>query len=153
MPSSIKNIVDRFPFPTINPIVGTPNYESIADIHLKLNSNTALVQSNLGCGMLGLLFLTVLPDVYAKLSNIASVLPVNPGPKPNIPDDATGAAIADLQYHHAESTTAFILSPPSAFSAPPTPKMHASDETKLTKDRKWANLLATSVCSGAALKT
>ena len=41
MPSSIKNIVDKFPLPTINSIVGTPDYESIADIHLKLNSNSA----------------------------------------------------------------------------------------------------------------
>ena len=56
MPSSIEKIVDGFPFPTIDKIIGTPNYESIADIQLKLNSNAALVQSNLGCGTLGLLF-------------------------------------------------------------------------------------------------
>ena len=37
MPSSFENIVDEFRFPTIDPIVGTPDYESIADIHLKLN--------------------------------------------------------------------------------------------------------------------
>ena len=53
MPSSIKKILDRFPFPTIDPVVGTPGYESITDIHLKLNSNAALVQSNLGCDTLG----------------------------------------------------------------------------------------------------
>ena len=45
-----QKIVDGFPFPTIDPIIGTPDYESIADIHLKLNSNAASVQSNLGCG-------------------------------------------------------------------------------------------------------
>ena len=56
MPSSIEKIVDRFPFLTINPIIGTPDYESIADIHLKLNLNAVSVQSNLGCGTLGLLF-------------------------------------------------------------------------------------------------
>ena len=50
MPSSIKKIVDRFPFPTTDPIIETPDYESIADINLKLNSNVASVQSNLGCG-------------------------------------------------------------------------------------------------------
>ena len=61
IPSSIEKIVDRFSFPTIDPIIGTPDYESIADIHLKLDSNSASVQSNLGCGTLGLLFLTVLP--------------------------------------------------------------------------------------------
>ena len=56
MPSLIEKIVDGFPFPTINPIVGTPDYKSIADIHLKLNSNAASVKSNIGCGTLGILF-------------------------------------------------------------------------------------------------
>ena len=43
MPSSIEKIVDGFPFPTIDPMIGTPDYESIADIHLNLNSNAASV--------------------------------------------------------------------------------------------------------------
>ena len=107
MPSLIKKIVDRFPFPTIDPIIGTLDYENIADIHLKLNSNAASVQSNLRCGTLGLLFLTVLPAVYATLSTITFVTPVNPGPKPSIPTGATGAVIADLRYRHTESTKIF----------------------------------------------
>ena len=56
MPSSIDKIVDEFPFPTIDPIIGTQYYESIADIHLKINSDAASEQSDLGCGTLGLLF-------------------------------------------------------------------------------------------------
>ena len=107
MPSSLQKIVDRFPFLTINPIIRTPDYEIIADILLKLNSNAASVQSNLGCGMLGLLFLTVLPAVYAALSTTAFVLPVNPEPKPSIPTGSTGTVIADLQYHHTEATKIF----------------------------------------------
>ena len=43
MLSPIEKIVDRFPFPTIDMIVGTPNYESIAGIHLKLDSIAASV--------------------------------------------------------------------------------------------------------------
>ena len=108
MPSSIENIVDGFLFPKIDPIVGTPNYERIADIHINFNSNAASVQSNLGCGTLGLLFLTVSPAVYATLSDIAFVPPVNPGPEPNIPAGATGATISDLRYHHAVTTKIFI---------------------------------------------
>ena len=107
MPSSINKIVDGFPFPTIDPIIGTSDYESIADIHLKLNSNVASVQSNLGCGTLGLLFLTVLPAVYVTLSTTTFVLPVNPGPEPSIPIGATGAVIANLRYCHTESTKNF----------------------------------------------
>ena len=41
MPSTIDKIVEGFPFPTINPIIGEPNYEKIAEVHLKLNSNAA----------------------------------------------------------------------------------------------------------------
>ena len=42
--------------PTVNKIGGKPTYETIAEVHLKLNANSALVQSNLGDGQLGLLF-------------------------------------------------------------------------------------------------
>ena len=99
--------MDGFPFPTIDPIVGTPDYESIADIHIKLNSNATSVQSNLGCGTLGLLFLNISPAVYATLSTIVFFPPVNPGPKPNIPTGTSGAAISNLRYHHTESTKIF----------------------------------------------
>ena len=56
MPSSVNKIVDGFLFPTIDPIIGTPDYESIADTHLKLNSDAVSVQYNLRCGTLGLFF-------------------------------------------------------------------------------------------------
>ena len=107
MPSSIKKIVYGFLFPTIDPIIGTPDYESIADMHLKLNSNAVSVQSNLGCGTLRLLFLTVSPAVYVTLSTTTFVRPVNPGPKPSIPTGSTGAVIADLRYHHTKSAKIF----------------------------------------------
>ena len=107
MPSSIEKIVDGLPFPTIDPIIGTPDYESIAYIHLKLNSNAASVQSNSGCGTLGLLFLTVSPAIYATLSTTEFFPPVNPGPEPIIPTGSTGAAIADLRYHCTKSTKIF----------------------------------------------
>ena len=107
MPSSIEKIVDGFLFPTIDLIIGTPDYKSIADIHLKLNSNAASVQSNLGCGTLSLLFLTVFPAVYATLSTTTFVPPVNPGPEPIIPTGSTGTVIADLRYHHTKATKIF----------------------------------------------
>ena len=74
---------------------------------MKLNSNAASVQSNLGCGTLGLLFLTVSPAVYATLSTTAFVSPVNPGTEPSIPTGYTGAVISDLRYHHTEATKIF----------------------------------------------
>ena len=45
--------------------------------------------------------------VYATLSTIAFVPPVNPGPESSIPTDANGAVIADLWYRHTEATKIF----------------------------------------------
>ena len=67
MPTTINKIVDGFPFPKISPIIEASNYETIPEANLKLNSNAASVQSNLGCGTLGLLQLTVSPAVYATI--------------------------------------------------------------------------------------
>ena len=93
---SIKHIVDGFPFPTIDPIIGIPNYETIAELHLKLNSNAASVHSNLGCGTLGIIHLTVSPAVYYTLSDTPFVVPINPGSEAIITDGLTGVQISSI---------------------------------------------------------
>ena len=98
MPSTINKILDSFLFPTTTPIVGPPNFKTISKLHMKLNSNAASVQSNLGDGMLSLLYFTVFPIFYTTLSSTEFVVPVNPGSEPIIPDGATGPAIADPCY-------------------------------------------------------
>ena len=98
MPTTINKIVDSFLFPKILPIVGTPTYNTIAEVNLKLNSNSASVQSNLGCGTLGLLQLTVSPAVYNTLLSTAFIVPVNPGSVPIIPANFTGAQVIELLY-------------------------------------------------------
>ena len=107
MPSSIDKNVEGFPFPTIYLIIGVPNYASISDMHMKLNSNTVLVQSNLGCVTLGLPYLTVSPAVYATLSASIFVVPVNLGSEPVIPEHSTGSQIADIRYAYHMATTLF----------------------------------------------
>ena len=82
----------------ILPIVGNPTYNSIAEVNLKLNSNAASFQSNLGCRTLSLLHLTVSPAVYNTLSYIAFIVPVNPGFEPIIPANSTSAQITELRY-------------------------------------------------------
>ena len=57
--------------------------------------------------MIGLLFLTVSPAIYAALSTTVFVPPVNPGHEPSIPTGSTGALISDLRYHHTEATKIF----------------------------------------------
>ena len=140
MPSSIEKIVDRFPFPMIDPIIGTPDYDTIADIHLKLNSNAASLQSNLGCGTLGLLFLTVSPAVYTTLSTTAFVLPVNPIPKPSIPTGSTSAVISDLQYHTPKPPRS---SPSTKTRTKPSVRFCWRLQTNCTSDLSVTSTLAT----------
>lgn len=89
MASSTEKIRDSFPFLTVDPILGEPSYESIKALHQKLNTNAASVRSHLGNGRLGLLYLTVTPEVYNTLSEVEFVPPPNPGPTVEYPDNAT----------------------------------------------------------------
>ena len=107
MPTPIDNILGGFTFPAIPPIVGTPTYNTIAEVNIKLNSNTASVQSNLGCGTLGLLQLTVSIAVYNNLSVTSFVVPVNPGSAPDISAKSTGAQITKLHYAFDTAATLF----------------------------------------------
>ena len=107
MPTAIDKIIDGFPFPTIPPIVWTPTYNTIAEVNLKHNSNSASVQSNFGCGTLGLFELTVSPTVYNTLYATPFIVHVNPGSVPIIPDNSTGAQITKLR--HAFDTAAALF--------------------------------------------
>jgi hypothetical protein len=104
MPSTVESLVAGFAFPTVHPIVGEPNYESIAALHLQLNSNATSIQSHLGNGQLGLISLTVSPAVYATLSNVVFIPPINPGSTPNIPIGSTGPQIANLRVAFTKAT-------------------------------------------------
>ena len=98
MPTAIDKIADGFTFPTIPPTIGTPTYYTIAKVNLKLNSNSASVQSNLGCGTLGLIQLTVSPTVYNTFSSVTFIVPINPGSVLIIPSNSTGSQITELCY-------------------------------------------------------
>ena len=73
MTSSIEKIVEKFPHQTMQPIIGQPICESVAELYLKLNTNTALVHSNQGNSQFGLIFLTLRPEVCTTLSAIRFV--------------------------------------------------------------------------------
>jgi hypothetical protein len=91
MPSTDDTkISDNFPHKTIPPIVGQPTYESIKELHLKLNENAVKVHSNLGDGHLGYLGVTITPAIYDTLSAQPFVILPNPGTVPVFPADATG---------------------------------------------------------------
>jgi hypothetical protein len=104
MPTDVDKIVDGFLHPTVLPIIGVPTYETLAALNLQLNANAASVQSNLGNGQLGLLYLTVSPALYATLSATAFIPPANPGAVPvPLPAGATAAQItAGIRQHATE---------------------------------------------------
>ena len=108
MVASLDAIIEAFPHPTIQPIVGQPAYETIAELNLKLNANAASIHSNRGNGQLGLLFLTVKPAVYDTQSNTQFIAPANPGQSPVIPANSTGPQITELRRQHKEQKDEFM---------------------------------------------
>ena len=94
-----EHLIESFPHPTIQPIIGRPNYDSIAAFHLKLNANAASIHSNRGNGKLGHLFLTA-PEVCNTLSTATFIPPTNPGLNPDMPKGATGNQISSLRRNH-----------------------------------------------------
>ena len=78
-PTSAEKILEKFPHPTISPIIGKPTHETLAESHLKLNTNAASVHSNRGNGQLGYLALTVKEEACNTLSPIPFKPPINHG--------------------------------------------------------------------------
>ena len=107
MTSLTEKIRDSFPFLTIDPIIGEPNYENIKALHQKLNANAASVHSHLGNGKLGLLYLTDSPEEYNTLSYVPFEPPTNPGLTPTYPERATQFLISAADRKHDTNTKIF----------------------------------------------
>ena len=101
--TSIEALFESFPHPVIPPIEGLPTYESITNITRLLNANAASVHSELGGGALGHLAITISPAVYATLSAIPFVVPINPGPAPVLAPNGTAAQISATIRDHKEA--------------------------------------------------
>ena len=106
MPSFDK-IIEGFPHPTVQPIVGQPAFDTLKSLKLLLSTNAASVVSHLGNGALGLLWLVVSNTVYNTLSATPFVPPPNPGPVPIIPVGSTGAQITVITDNHTREAKLF----------------------------------------------
>ena len=95
-----EKLIESFLHLSIQPVIGQPTYDSIAEVHLKLNANAASIHSNHGNGQLGHLFLTMQPEVQNTLSTTPFVPSANPGLNPVISDGATGNQISNLRRNH-----------------------------------------------------
>ena len=76
-------------------------------MNFKLNAKSSSVQSNLGYGQLGLLYLTVSPSVYNTLSATVFTPPVNPGATAIITPGATAADVSNERRSFADATALF----------------------------------------------
>lgn len=82
-----------FPKQSLTPIHGKPDFATLARLTQELTANAVSVHSNRGSGMHGHAAIVLGNDAYQEISAVAWVAPTNPGPEPNIPDNATQRAV------------------------------------------------------------
>ena len=95
------------PHSSIRPIIGQPTYSSIHEIHQFLSSNATSIQSNLGYGTLGLIYLNLSTTVYATLSATLFVPPPNLGATATIPSTTTASQTSSICRAHDEAQEIF----------------------------------------------
>ena len=98
--SNIRKLIESFPRPTIEPVIGLSTCHLITAVHLKLNANAVFIHSNRGDGKQGYLILTFQPQAHNTLSTTLFAPPINPGLNPVIPEKATGHEISNLCRNH-----------------------------------------------------
>ena len=101
-------MVESFPYPTLTPIAGVPDYESLAELHTQSNCNSSSIQYNLGGGSHGILALTLEASVLNMLTATPFVIPLNSGATVDVPTNSTAAQITNLRKAHDDETKAFI---------------------------------------------
>ena len=104
---SVNKLVESFENPSIPPINGDPTYTTLHAMHQHLKSNAVSVTTNLGCGTLGHLCLTLSSSVYATLSTARVVPPTNSGETPVIPAGANRPKAVSIRYANDAATLAF----------------------------------------------
>ena len=82
-----------FPHPVLTNIVGEPNLASITLQQSKHNENLALIKSNLGDGLTGLMVISMKPEILSTIHRNNFAIPTNPGPAPD-PDAISAASTA-----------------------------------------------------------
>ena len=103
----VTHMLDRFPHKEFDLHNCRPTYALIQLINQKLNANASAIHSTLSDGRHGLLGLTLPPAVCNTITNVPFVRPINPGPRPIIPTNATARATLASQDRHAKALASF----------------------------------------------
>ena len=104
MPLNANQLVAVFPHPVLTKILGEPNLTSITLQHNEPTGNLALIKSNLGDGLTGLMVISMKPEIFKTIHPDTCIIPTNPGPAPNpiaIAAASTATKIADLYKAYA----------------------------------------------------
>jgi hypothetical protein len=100
---TVASLIEGFPVPTIESIVGRPTYENITVLARALCQNAASILCENGGGNHGYLGLLLSPTTYSTLSVTPFTDPLNPGVSPIIPVGASPSGIRALERNHKES--------------------------------------------------
>ena len=101
-PTSVHDIVAKFPTKILPPIPGNPDYEFISKLNQLMYGNTATLPTTLSGGAHGHVGLIVKATLYVTLSPTAYVAPIEPPLMPIIPQTTTCAARQQLCDQYTE---------------------------------------------------
>jgi hypothetical protein len=104
---TVDDVINGFKHPTIAPIRGETNYETIHSVQKRLNANTASVHSYLGGGNHGHLNAIISPNRYAAIIPVPFVAPTNPGYTATIPANTPPEARSMLEGNDATNAKEF----------------------------------------------
>jgi hypothetical protein len=105
---TVDTMIASFP-ETLEPIIGIPTYDSLSRLKAQLKINAATIPTLRGGGTHGYLAIVVSDAIYAQISQVAFVLPTNPGAHPAIPQapPPTASTQNEMVRIHAERLREF----------------------------------------------
>ena len=111
MPFNADQLLVVFPNPVLAKILGDPNLASIMLQQSKHNGNLALIKSNLGDGLNGLMVISMKPEIFSTIHPDDFAISNNPGPAPNpdaIAASSTATKITDLYKAYALDSDIYL---------------------------------------------
>ena len=91
-PTSIDDIVTKFPTKFLPPIPDEPDYDCISQLNQIMYGNAATLPTTLGCGAHGHVGLIMKATLYVTLAATPYVTPNEPPLTPDVPSTATSAS-------------------------------------------------------------
>jgi len=102
MADNVDNIIEGFPYSTIDKVSGEPTYHIIKEVERKLIKNASSFPSELGGGQHGYLGVVLTPTKYNLVTGHDFIPHPNPGSIPTFPDNPTQPQIARISTTHKE---------------------------------------------------